>query len=74
MYCCQSGQIGWASLWERQGQDIGEFPHLAAWIERVTARPAVKTGLNIGIEKIPISNRLATISKKRLSIALMEPF
>ena len=43
--------IGWAVLWERQGQDIKQFPHLEAWIERMKARPAVDTGLNLGIEK-----------------------
>ena len=43
--------IGWASLWERQGQDLSEFPNLAAWIERLTQRPAVKTGLKLGLEK-----------------------
>ena len=43
--------IGWASLWERQGQDLSEFPSLAAWIERLTQRPAVKTGLELGLEK-----------------------
>ena len=43
--------IGWASLWERQGQDLAEFPNLAAWIERMKARPAVKAGLELGLEK-----------------------
>lgn len=43
--------IGWAILWERQGQDIAQFPFLAAWIDRMRERPAVEKGLNIGIEK-----------------------
>ena len=43
--------IGWAILWERQGQDINQFPHLEKWLERMQARPAVAKGLNIGIEK-----------------------
>jgi GSH-dependent disulfide-bond oxidoreductase len=34
----------WASLWERQGQDIAEFPHMAAWLDRVGSRPAVQAG------------------------------
>lgn len=43
--------IGWATNWERQGQDITEFPNLGAWIDRLLARPAVAKGLSIGIEK-----------------------
>lgn len=43
--------IGWASLWERQGQDIKQFPHLESWIDRLLVRPGVEAGLNLGIEK-----------------------
>ncbi|QFR32210.1 glutathione S-transferase N-terminal domain-containing protein [Ancylobacter sp. TS-1] len=42
--------FGWAKLWERQGQDIAEFPHFAAWLERMLARPAVKRGLAVNAE------------------------
>jgi GST-like protein len=34
----------WASLWERQGQDIARFPHMQAWLDRMWARPAVQAG------------------------------
>ena len=43
--------IGWAQLWERQGQDIKQFPNLESWIERMKARPAVAKGLALGLEK-----------------------
>lgn len=42
--------IGWAKLWERQGQDIREFPHFTGWLERMLARPAVKRGLALNAE------------------------
>lgn len=43
--------IGWAKLWERQGQDISEFPHFQRWLEAVKARPAVQRGLMVNAEE-----------------------
>lgn len=43
--------IGWAKLWERQGQNIEEFPYFKAWLERMLARPAVKRGLSVSAEE-----------------------
>jgi len=42
--------IGWARGWERQGQDITQFPNLKAWIERMEARPGVQRGLAVKAE------------------------
>lgn len=42
--------IGWAKGWEKQGQDIREFPHVQRWMEAVKARPAVARGLAVGAE------------------------
>ena len=42
--------IGWAKGWEKQGQDIREFPHVRRWMEAVKARPAVVRGLAVGAE------------------------
>lgn len=42
--------VGWVSAYERQGQDIDEFPNLKAWFERMRARPAVRNGMELGIE------------------------
>jgi GST-like protein len=39
--------IGWARGWERQGQDIEQFPHLKAWLARMEARPGTARGLAV---------------------------
>ena len=41
----------WAQGWERQEQDIAEFPNMKAWLDRMWARPAVRTGRKLGEEK-----------------------
>jgi glutathione S-transferase/GST-like protein len=38
----------WIVPWERQGQDLAEFPNLKRWFETVEARPAVQTGRWLG--------------------------
>jgi GST-like protein len=42
--------VGWAKLWERQGQDIEDFPHVKRWLETMLARPAVQRGLKVSSE------------------------
>src|SRR5258708_3510817 len=37
--------VGWANGWERQGQDINQFPHLKRWLETMKARPPAQRGL-----------------------------
>ncbi|TGE00633.1 glutathione S-transferase family protein [Methylobacterium nonmethylotrophicum] len=39
--------LPWAKLWERQGQDIAALPHVAAWIDRMKARPGVQRGFQL---------------------------
>jgi GST-like protein len=41
----------WASLWERQEQDIADFPNMEKWLTRVGDRPAVKVGRALAAEK-----------------------
>lgn len=43
--------IGWAKSWERQGQNIKDFPNLERWIELMLARPAVERGLAVYLEE-----------------------
>ncbi len=42
--------VGWVNLWQRQGQDIKDFPKLKRWLEAVKARPAVARGMALGVE------------------------
>ncbi len=43
--------VGWARYWQRQGQDIGEFPNLKRWLDRVLARSAVDRAIHIRVEE-----------------------
>lgn len=43
--------VGWAKYWERQGQDIEQFPHVKRWLETVMARPAASRGLKLRVEE-----------------------
>lgn len=43
--------VGWASRWQRQGQDIEQFPHLKRWLETLLARPAVDRGIHLRVDE-----------------------
>jgi GST-like protein len=38
----------WVRPYQKQGQELAAFPHLAAWFKRVGERPAVIRGLKVG--------------------------
>ena len=40
----------WAKMWERQGQNIEDFPHVKRWLAAVLARPAVIRGISVSSE------------------------
>jgi GST-like protein len=42
--------VAWAKLWQRQGQNIDDFPHAKRWLETVLARPAVERALQVAAE------------------------
>jgi GST-like protein len=42
--------IGWAKMWERQGQNIEDFPNVKRWLDTMLARPAVERGLKVSSE------------------------
>lgn len=41
--------LSWSLGWERQGIDLKEFPNIAAWQDRLKARPAVERGLALAL-------------------------
>ena len=41
----------WATLWERQEQDIANFPNMAKWLERCETREGVAKGRAVAAEK-----------------------
>jgi GSH-dependent disulfide-bond oxidoreductase len=43
--------VGWASRWQRQGQEIEQFPHFKRWLETMLARPAVHRGMHLRVEE-----------------------
>lgn len=42
--------VGWAKLWDKQGQDIAEFPEVKRWLDAMLARPAVERGLAVKVD------------------------
>ena len=42
---------GWASLWEGQQQTLDDKPHLARWLDELSARPAVIAGRAVAAER-----------------------
>ena len=40
----------WVRSYERQGQDITDFPHLNAWFEAIAARDATKKAVSVGAD------------------------
>ena len=70
--------VGWARYWQRQGQDIDQFPHLKRWLERVLARPAVDRAIYIRGEeasKVDIQDpkvRAVSVGQRSRSPAVAE--
>ena len=42
---------GWASLWEGQQQTLEDKPHMARWLDTMSARPGVRAGRALHAEK-----------------------
>jgi len=42
--------VGWIRPYQRQGQDLEEFPNLKRWFDTLKERPAVQRGMDLGKE------------------------
>ncbi|HEY1028324.1 MAG TPA: glutathione S-transferase N-terminal domain-containing protein [Pseudomonas sp.] len=56
----------WATLWEAQQQKIENFPHMAAWLERIAARPAVQRAYALVAQVNEDPKALLTAEARRL--------
>ena len=55
----------WVVPYERQGQDLDDFPHLKRWFESLKERPAVQKGRYLGEE---LRKNLADMGEKERQI------
>lgn len=56
----------WTVTWEKQGQDIDEFPYFKRWFEELGARPAVQRGMEAGSDLSVDASKLTEADKARL--------
>jgi GSH-dependent disulfide-bond oxidoreductase len=55
----------WVVGWERQGQNLADFPHLKRWFDTIGERPTVKKGRAVG-EELRSSAPMDDEAKKHL--------
>jgi GSH-dependent disulfide-bond oxidoreductase len=51
--------VGWVVPYERQGQNLDDFPNLRRWFNAMKARPAVVKGIDVG-KDVRAQSNLAT--------------
>ena len=56
----------WTVTWEKQGQDIDEFPYFKRWFEELGARPGVQRGMAVGSELSVDASKLDEKQKARI--------
>ena len=40
----------WILSWQKQGQDLDDYPRIKAWVARLSRREAVQRGLSAALE------------------------
>jgi GST-like protein len=56
----------WCAGWERQGQDIAQFPYFRRWFDEVGARPGVRAGMAAGSDLSFDASKLSPEEIERL--------
>jgi len=56
----------WVVPWQRQGQNIEDFPHLKRWLERIAERPATKRAYAIVKDVNPNAGAPRTEEERRI--------
>jgi len=56
----------WVVPWERQGQNIADFPHLKRWLEAIAARDAVKRAYAIVKDVNPGAGGVRTAEERAI--------
>jgi len=56
----------WVVPWERQGQNIADFPHLKRWLETIAARDAVKRAYAKAKEVNPSPGGIRTAEERAI--------
>lgn len=62
----------WTVSWEKQGQDIDEFPYFKRWFEEVGARPGVQRGMAVGSDWAQDYAQLSDAERERISSILFD--
>jgi GST-like protein len=60
----------WTVGWERQGQDIDEFPYFKRWFDELGARPALQRGMAVGSDMSVDASKLSDADKQRVRAML----
>lgn len=56
----------WIVAWERQGQDIADFPHLKRWLAVIEARPATRRAYALAKQINPHPGGIRTEEERRI--------
>jgi len=56
----------WIVPYQRQGQNLDDFPNLKRWFKAIEARPAVQRALKVGADWADFNRQMSDEDKKRL--------